>query len=328
MRKSSALAKKSGRVVPEHQQALDLGRGRVLTDVVHSGQVGDLAQHCGMRPRDPCQHDHGGQRDREPDAGQQVQREHGDDGGDAEPELAAAEVPEPPELRDLDDLEGGEDHEAPQRRHREVRQDRPGEQQDEHDGGRGDPAVGRRACPRHLGQRGAAAAARDREPGREARPRRWTSPGRSARRPRRSPHRRRRTPARRGRCRRMRPRRCRRLARGSGEAGTGRWAAESGGSPCGMLPTTLTPCSSSPSAVVSTVAPSTASNGQGSRGANRVPTNRVTMTARLMASVGPLVASRCCTAETICAIGSVPSTCTPRSLPSCPATMITATPAR
>ena len=95
-----------------------------------------------------------------------------------------------------------------------------------------------------------------------------------------------------------------------------------------MVPTTLTPCSSRPSAVVSAVAPSTASNGQGRRGANRVPTNNVTMTARPMATVAPLVASRCCRAETICAIGSVPSTCTPSSLPSWPATMITATPAR
>ncbi len=52
-----------------------------------------------------------------------------------------------------------------------------------------------------------------------------------------------------------------------------------------MAPTTLTPWSSRPSAVVSAVAPRTASNGQGSRGANRVPTNNVTMTARLMATV-------------------------------------------
>ena len=102
----------------------------------------------------------------------------------------------------------------------------------------------------------------------------------------------------------------------------------SGGRPLGIGPTTWTPSAPRSSAYVTAVAASTASSGQGRVGASRVPTNRVTTTPTPIARVGQWIWPVARIAARICPIGCELSTSMPMTRPSCPATMMTATPAR
>ena len=105
----------------------------------------------------------------------------------------------------------------------------------------------------------------------------------------------------------------------SGRAGAGH--------PAGIRPTTATPCRDRPNAPTQPAASSTASSGPGARGHRHWSRNKNASTLAAIAAVAGRVPPIRSANEAACTENARPATGTPVAGPSCPAIMISATPA-
>ena len=108
---------------------------------------------------------------------------------------------------------------------------------------------------------------------------------------------------------------------------SGTLLSPTGGKPSGTAPMTPMPCRSSENTATAADASATAMNGPGARGTIRASTSSAASTAADSARVGQCTFGRAWANERTSAMKPSPVTVVPVNLPSCPATMISATPA-
>jgi len=157
------VGEEQGRVVAVDHETGNQPRTRVVVDVVHPGDAGHVAEDGVVRPGDPAQQVGDRQTDRDQDAVEHAEHDHGDRRRQGEHQLAAAEPGEPAELAEVDQPQAGVDDEGAQRGRGERLEDRAEEQHGGDDGGQRHQGVQLAAAAQRVADDRAAGAAADRE---------------------------------------------------------------------------------------------------------------------------------------------------------------------